>query len=120
MEHRWSVRKSIQGSVAFGLPTLEKIHTALFDISLGGLAVASPRQLIEVNTVVTLAVELESNGLVSHHRLHAQVAYSDATRTGFLFIEPGNETWEVLRDMLYSPNHKFPGNTPGSGQTRAA
>lgn len=118
MEHRWSSRKKIQGTVAFELSPREKYQAELCDISLGGLSVISPVMPIDVNTVVTLAFHLENNDRVSHHRMPAQVAYSDATRTGFLFMQPGTETWQVLREMLYQPE----GNTSATtaGHPRAA
>ena len=103
MEHRWSIRKTLQGSIALTLPARDKVQADICDISLGGLAVTSPQQPIPMNTVATLSFLLECNGRVSHHRLTAQVAHSDSTRTGFLFMEPGAETLQVLREILYSP-----------------
>jgi len=113
MEHRWSSRKSIQGSVMLALPPWDKLRADIHDISLGGLAVKSPAQLIAVNTVATLSFLLERDGRVSHHRLSAQVAHSDPMRTGFLFLEPGNETLHVLREMLYSPANNLSASIAG-------
>lgn len=103
MEHRWSLRKSIQGSVTLALPPWDKIQADICNISLGGLAVKSTQCLIPVNTMATLSFSLERDGCMSHHRLSAQVAHSDNLRTGFLFMEPEGETVRVLRDMLYQP-----------------
>jgi hypothetical protein len=113
MEHRWSSRKSLHGSVMLALPPLDKFQADIHDISLGGLAVMSPPQLIPVNTIVTLSFLLERDGRVSHHRLNAQVAHSDPKRTGFLFLEPGNETLHVLREMLYSPANNLSASVAG-------
>jgi hypothetical protein len=103
MEHRWSSRKSLQGSITLTLPPWGKVQADICDISLGGLAVTSPQLPIAINTVATLSFLLECDGRVSHHRLTAQVAHSDSARTGFLFMEPGNETLRALREILYSP-----------------
>lgn len=103
MEHRWSSRKPIQGRVTLALPPWDKIQANISDISLGGLAVTNLHRLIPINTMVTLSFSLERDGHVSHHRLNAQVAHCENTRIGFLFMEPGDETLRVLRDMLYSP-----------------
>jgi hypothetical protein len=118
MEHRWSIRKSIHGSVSLALPPWDKIQADIRDISLGGLAVTSPQRPIAVNTVATLSFLLECDGRVSHHRLTAQVAHSDTARTGFLFMEPGTETLRVLREMLYSPASDLSASI--AGQPRAA
>ena len=113
MEHRWSSRKPIQGCVTLALPPWDKLQADICDISLGGLAIASPHRPIPVNTVATLSFSLERDGRVSHHRLHAQVAHCENTRIGFLFTEPGNETLHVLRDMLYSPASKLVASIAG-------
>lgn len=103
MEHRWSSRKSIQGRVTLSLPLWDKMQANICDISLGGLAITGLHRLIPTNTLVTLSFSLECDGRVSYHRLHAQVAHCENSRIGFLFLEPGNETLHVLREMLYSP-----------------
>lgn len=103
MEHRWSSRKTIQGRVTLALPLSDKIQANIYDISLGGLAITGLHRLIPSNTLVTLSFSLECDGRVSYHRLHAQVAHCETTRIGFLFLEPGNETLHVLREVLYSP-----------------
>jgi hypothetical protein len=118
MEHRWSLRKPIQGSVTLALPPWDKIQADICDISLGGLAVKTTSGLIPVNTVATLSFSLERDGRVSHHRLSAQVAHSDQQRTGFLFMEVEGETLRVLRDMLYQPETVLLASI--SGQPRAA
>jgi len=63
--------------------------------------------------LVTLSFSLECDGRVSYHRLHAQVAHCEDTRIGFLFLEPGNETLHVLREMLYSPVSKLSDSIAG-------
>jgi hypothetical protein len=113
MEHRWSIRKSLQGSITLALPPWDKVQADICDISLGGLAVINPQRPIAINTVATLSFLLECDGRVSYHRLTAQVAHSDTTRTGFLFMEPGNETLRVLREMLYSPASNLSASTAG-------
>ncbi|MCK7581419.1 MAG: PilZ domain-containing protein [Chromatiales bacterium] len=118
MEHRWSIRKAIQGSVTLALPPWDKVQADICDISLGGLAVKSTQCRIPVNTVATLSFSLERDGNVSHHRLSAQVAHSDSLRTGFLFMEPEGETVRVLREMLYQPESALLASI--AGQPRAA
>lgn len=113
MEHRWSSRKKIQGRVTLALPLWGKIQANICDISLGGLAITGLHRLIPTNTLVTLSFSLESDGRVSYHRLHAQVAHCEDTRIGFLFLEPGNETLHVLREMLYSPVSKLSDSIAG-------
>ena len=113
MEHRWSMRKPIHGAVTLALPPWDKIEADICDISLGGLAIASPHRTIPVNTVATLSFSLERDGRVSHHRLPAQVAHCDNTRIGFLFTEPGSETLHALRDMLYPPVIKLSDSIAG-------
>jgi len=113
MEHRWSSRKTIQGCVTIALPPWDKIQANICDISLGGLAITSLYRLIPINTVATLSFSLECDGRVSYHRLHAQVAHCEDTRIGFLFLEPGNETLHVLREMLYSPVSKLSDSIAG-------
>jgi len=113
MEHRWSSRKPIRSSITLTLPPSEKIQANICDVSLGGLAITNLHRLIPINTVATLAFALESNGSVSYHHLHAQVAHSDAARTGFLFMEPGDETLRLLRDMLYSPASRLEASIAG-------
>jgi len=113
MEHRWSSRKSIQGRVTLALPLWDKMQANICDISLGGLAITGLHRLIPTNTLVTLSFSLECDGHVSYHRLHAQVAHCEDTRIGFLFLEPGNETLHVLREMLYSPVSKLSDSIAG-------
>jgi len=113
MEHRWSIRKPIQGCVTLALPPWDKIQADICDISLGGLAVTSPHRLIPINTVATLSFALERDGCMSYHRLHAQVAHCENTRIGFLFMEPGSEALHALRDMLYSPSSKLAASIAG-------
>jgi PilZ domain len=113
MEHRWSIRKSIQGSVTLTLPPWDKLQADICDISLGGLAITCPYRAIPVNTVATLSFTLERDGRVSHHRLPAQVAHCGNTRIGFLFTEPGRETLHALRDMLYQPATKLSASIAG-------
>jgi hypothetical protein len=113
MEHRWSIRKPVQGSVTLALPLWEKLQADICDVSLGGLAITSRHGPIPVNTAAMLSFSLERDGCVSHHRLPALVAHSDNTRTGFLFTEPGRETLQVLRDMLYQPAGKLSASIAG-------
>ena len=113
MEHRWSMRKPIHGAVTLALPPWDKIEADICDISLGGLAIASLHRTIPVNTVATLSFSLERDGCMSYHRLHAQVAYCEDTRIGFLFMEPGNETLHALRETLYSPASKLAASIAG-------
>ncbi len=113
MEHRWSIRTPIQGCVMLALPPWDKIRANICDISLGGLAITNLHRLIPINSMATLSFSLERGGRVSHHRLMAQVAHCEDTRIGFLFMEPGNETLHVLRDMLYSPASKLSASIAG-------
>jgi len=113
MEHRWSIRKPMQGSVALALPLWGKAQANICDISIGGLAITGLHRLIPINTVATLSFSLERDGRVSYHRLHAQVAHCENTRIGFLFMEPGDETLHALRDMLYSPASKLAASIAG-------
>ena len=113
MEHRWSIRKPIQGCVTLALPPWDKVQANICDISIGGLAITSQHRLIPINTVATLSFSLERDGRVSYHRLHAQVAHCENTRIGFLFMEPGDETLHALRDMLYSPASKLMASIAG-------
>jgi len=118
MEHRWSIRKSIQASVTLALPTWEKLQTNICDISLGGLAITCPHYPIPVNALVTLSFSLERDGRVSYHRLPAQVMYCGNTRVGFLFMESGRETLQALRETLYPPATKL--SELIAGQSNAA
>jgi len=111
MEHRWSTRKSLHGPITLTLSARGKVQADICDISLGGLAVTSPQPPIAINSVATLSFLLECDGRVSHHRLTAQVAHSDSARTGFLFMEPGNETLRALREILYSPANNLSAGT---------
>ena len=113
MEHRWSIRKPIQGSVTVALPLWDKLQANISNISLGGLAIANQHRPIPVNTVATLSFALECGGRVSYHHLHAQVAHCDSVHIGFLFVEPGDETLHVLRDMLYSPASRLAASIAG-------
>jgi hypothetical protein len=113
MEHRWSFRKPIQGSVTLTLPPWDKLQANISDISLGGLAITGLHQLIPINTIATLSFALERDGRVSYFRLHAQVAYCENERIGFLFIEPESETFHELRDMLYPPTRKLSASIAG-------
>lgn len=117
MEHRWSLRKSIEGPVTLTLPLWDKFQADICDISLGGLAVTSARRM-PINSLATLSFSLELDGRVSHHRLSAQVAHSNNRCTGFLFMEPEGETVQVLRDMLYQPQIVLLASI--AGQPRAA
>jgi hypothetical protein len=113
MEHRWSNRKSIQGCVAITSSPWDKLQASISDISLGGLAITGLRQLIPINSVVTLSFALERDGCVSYYRLHAQVAYCEKARIGFLFIDPEGDTIHELRDILYSPTRKSSASITG-------
>jgi hypothetical protein len=107
MEHRWSIRKSIQGCVTITSPPWDKLEANICDISLGGLAITGLPQLIPINSVVTLSFALEFDGCVSYYRLHAQVAYCERARIGFLFIEPEGDVAHALKDILYSPRRNL-------------
>lgn len=107
MEHRWSIRKPMQACVTLSLPTWGKLQAGICDISLGGLAITRPQKPIPVNALATLSFSLEQDGRVSYHRLSGQVVYSNATRTGFLFMEPGREALLGLREALYPPTSKL-------------
>jgi hypothetical protein len=113
MEHRWSIRKPIHGGITFTLSPWDKVQTNICNVSLGGLATTNQQRLIPVNTIATLSFSLEYDGCVSYHHLHAQVAHCDAACIGFLFVEPGDETLHVLRDMLYSPASRLAASIAG-------
>ena len=113
MEHRWSLRKPVQGTVTLALPPWDKVQADICDISLGGLAITRLHRTIPVNTVAMLSFSLERDGRVSYLRLPAQVAHCDNARIGFLFTEPGRETLHVLRDMLYPPAIKLSDSIAG-------
>lgn len=113
MEHRWSLRKPIEGCVRLALPPWDKIQADIHDISLGGLSIPGLYPSIPINTVATLAFSLELDGCVSYHRLHAQVVHCGNARIGFLFTEPGDETLHMLRDILYAPASKLAASIAG-------
>jgi len=113
MEHRWSIRIPVQGCVTLALPPWGELQANICDISLGGLAITGLHRLIPMNTVASLSFTLECGGRVCYFRPHAQVAYCDNTRIGFLFMEPENETLHVLRDMLNSPTSKLSASIVG-------
>lgn len=107
MEHRWSLRKPMQASITLALPTWEKLQANICDISLGGLAITRPRCPIPVNTLATLSFSLNCDGVLSYHRLSAQVVYNGNNRIGFLFLEPGREALHTLRETLYPTTRKL-------------
>jgi len=113
MEHRWSIRKPIQGSVTLTLSPWDKLQANFSDISLGGLAITGLHKLIPINTVVTLSFALERDGRVSYYHLRAQVAYCEYERIGLLFLDTEDETIHELRDMLYSPASKLSASIAG-------
>lgn len=99
MEHRWSMRKPMQGNVVLSIPPWRKVRTSLRDISVGGVSVFADRLELPVNTIVTLAISLIGDGQVSHHRLRGQVVHCNARRTGLVFVNPADETLQVLRRL---------------------
>ena len=92
MEHRWSIRKPMQAPITLALPTWEKLQTTICDVSLGGLSVLRPQRTIPANSLVKLSFSLDQGDRISCYRLLAQVVYSDESRVGLLFLEPGRET----------------------------
>lgn len=113
MEHRWSIRKPMQGCVTLALPMRDKVQASISDISIGGLAITSQHELVHVNAVATLSFSLECDGHVSYHRLHAQVAHCDNSHIGFLFMEPDEEALHALRNALYSPASRLMASITG-------
>lgn len=99
MEHRWSIRRQIQGDVVLTIPPWRKVWASLCDISVGGLSVFANNLDLPANAIVTLAFSLKNGGQVSHHRLPGQVVYCDERRTGLVFINPANEMLHVLRHL---------------------
>lgn len=99
MEHRWSIRKPMYGSVTLTIPPWHKAEAAIEDVSVGGMGIAAGPLHIPLNTVVMLSFTLDNDGCVSHHRLPAQVVHSEGTRTGLLFIDPTRETLHALRGL---------------------
>jgi hypothetical protein len=101
MEHRWSVRRQIDGDVVLtlSLPPQERIVAKLRNISVGGISIISDNLELPADTVVTLAFSLDNAGQVSYHRLPGQVVYCEKQRSGLIFINPTTETLRVLRQL---------------------
>ncbi len=101
MEHRWSIRLPVMGSIIVNSPPVGTITANLRDISLGGVFVDPGRKPLPVNAPVILSFSLNRRDRIDYFRLHAMVVRATEAGAGLMFLDHDPESVRPLRDMLY-------------------
>lgn len=101
MEHRWSSRKPVSGSVVVECPRIGLVRAALRDISLGGMFVESSAVVFPLNAPVSVVFDLPTGGRREGYCLPAMVVRHTSNGAGIMFLEPEAEVVRAMRSTLY-------------------
>jgi hypothetical protein len=122
MEHRWSPRFPVSGSVIVDGAALGSYIGNVHDISLGGMAIKFPADPFPVDTMVTLSFSLCRGKETRHFRTEAVVVRNLESGVGLMFVDDSPQHVEPLRDLLppghsvHSPRH---GDSPDTSEQPA-
>jgi hypothetical protein len=105
-EHRQSDRKPLRTNGTVNLNGAEVPFTTL-DISLGGLSIRSPSQLV-VGNEYSLRFDLDADGSVRNFAVGAEAIYWFHTsegdyKTGLKFLNPAPELEAAIRQFVDTP-----------------
>jgi hypothetical protein len=101
MEHRWSFRKAMTGSVIVECPRLGMVRASLRDMSLGGMFVETGSTNLPMNAPVAVSISpLVPNGQNAGTSLQAMVVRHTTEGAGLMFLDPKVDTLRVLREVL--------------------
>lgn len=100
MEHRWSARKPMEGSVIVDCPRQGAVRADIGNLSLGGMFIETDA-LLPLNTVVAVGFRLRSGTQFDSYRLHAVVVHRVAEGAGLMFDNLAAEVARAFRSALY-------------------
>jgi len=104
MEHRWSIRRPVTGSVIVDCPRhMGLIYATMRDISLGGMLVDTGTVSLPLNAPVALVFDLPCSEHRDAYCLQAMVVSHRAGGAGVMFLDPDVETTRAMRSALYGP-----------------
>ena len=103
MEHRWSVRKRVRGTVRVDGPDIAPLPLGLRDLSLGGMCVEDRSRALPLYRVVKTRFELPLAGRDEEFRADALVVRRHDRGTGLMFVHMPAVTSARLRQALYEP-----------------
>lgn len=99
MEHRWSLRKTLQRPVLLSSPQHGTLSARMRDIGLGGMYVETDGPIPPLNALVSVSFGL---GEWPHEFcLRGLVVRRTASGAGIMFIETAPEVSAALRRALY-------------------
>lgn len=102
MEHRWSVRKEYEGSVAVNSPNRGTALCRMRNIGLGGMFIETGTLVLPANTPVDIGFTLlDDDELLIPFRLQAIVVRRVSTGVGVMFLETSAHNLNALRRALY-------------------
>jgi hypothetical protein len=103
MEHRWSTRKVVTGSVVVECPRIGLVPAVMRDVSLGGMAVEAQVGSLPLNAPVAVVFDLPSGERSDAYCLPAMVVRRMQGGVGIMFLEPDAEVLRSMRAALYGP-----------------
>jgi hypothetical protein len=118
MDHRWSARKPVDGSVVVECSRVGKVSAIMRDISLGGMLIDTGPVAVPLKSRVIVGFYLVPNDQYSWYRLNATAVRHTEQGTAMIFLDCEGETIRALRAALYGP--PVPRNVPPPGQTQGS
>jgi hypothetical protein len=101
LEHRWSVRKPVNGGAVVECARTGRIDATLRDISLGGVRVDTGHVALPIKTRVSIGFHLIADDPYSWYRMSAVVVRNGDSGTAMIFLDCEGETFRALRAALY-------------------
>ena len=104
MEHRWSMRKLVDGHVTLSYPPLGILNANIRDLSLGGLFVHTHSAVLNINTPVELLFVSSDDDAQKIYHVEALVVRKTDEGAGLMFHKFNNATFRILNFFLLSDN----------------
>ncbi len=101
MEHRWSARKQVPGSVVVECPRVGLVRAVLRDVSLGGMFIETNSAVLPLNAPVSVVFDLTAKNHRGGYCLQGMVVRHKSNGAGIMFLDPEAEALRSMRESLY-------------------
>lgn len=114
MEHRWSSRKPLSGSVVVECPRVGLVRATMCDVSLGGMFVETGTTTLPLNAPISVVFNLTSNKSDGDYCLPAMIVRHTSKGSGVMFLDPDAQVLRSMRAALYGDVATNTGRLAGS------
>lgn len=114
MEHRWSVRRRVDGRARLSCPNGAAAQAVIRDLSLGGIGLVT-HCVLTPGICLRVAFVLDDDPEHTGHVLPGMVVHGNDDRAGLVFLDAAPQALRALRLAL---QQREPAALPGAPRAR--